>query len=264
MRAVSHARAHGGRSAVRWPFLVASLAAHGLALLPLAALLPAGTIDPRTQIVAVSLLTAPRPPRPVVAPPRPPSAVRTVSPQSLVALQPDPPAPATNEPQRRRPPHVARAAVSAVASALLAPSAGTELPPGSLAVPTTTSQAAGALSLAAGTAAASQETPGVAEVATLPARSPSTDPCTAAAPALRRAVDSQTRYPSLALRRRLTGTTVVGFALASDGTLAETTVLVSSGSALLDDAALTAVRNAGPFPAGGCRFELPVNFRLDE
>jgi len=264
MRAVSHVAVHVGRPAFRWPFLLASLAAHVLVLLPLAALLPVGTMDRHTQIVAVSLLAAPAPARPVVAPPRPPSAVRAISLPSPVTRQPASPVPAMNEPERRYPPHVTRAAVSVAASALLAPSAGTELPAGSLEVSTTTAQAASAPSTAAGTAAGPEETPGGATVVMPSRRSPSVDPCTAAASALRRAVDSQTRYPALALRRRLTGTTVIGFALASDGTLAETTVLVSSGSALLDDAALAAVRKAGPFPAGGCRFELPVNFRLDE
>jgi protein TonB len=98
----------------------------------------------------------------------------------------------------------------------------------------------------------------------VPAAASAPDPCRAAAAQLRAAVDGQTRYPPLARRRRVAGTTVVSFTLAPNGTLQDARVAASSGTALLDDAALAAVRDAAPYPVGGCRFELPVRFSLTD
>lgn len=63
------------------------------------------------------------------------------------------------------------------------------------------------------------------------------------------------------------GTTRLRFALAVDGALVEVEVAESSGSGLLDRAALEAVRRAAPFPAPpplsaeALRFEIPFQFQ---
>ncbi len=61
---------------------------------------------------------------------------------------------------------------------------------------------------------------------------------------LRRAL----RYPAAAKRQRLRGQVRVGFVVAANGSVASIRVVSSSGSPLLDDAALEAVRRAAPFP----------------
>jgi protein TonB len=81
---------------------------------------------------------------------------------------------------------------------------------------------------------------------------------------LRTVVDSHKRYPPLARRRGLSGTTIVAFRLAADGALARLSVEQSSGSSLLDEAALAAIREAAPFAIGDCSFTLPLQFRLEE
>jgi len=86
--------------------------------------------------------------------------------------------------------------------------------------------------------------------------------CARAGAALRALVAAHKRYPALARRRGLSGTTVLTFGVAADGGLATLSVERSSGSPLLDAAALAAVRDAAPFPIGGCSFTLPVQFRL--
>lgn len=62
------------------------------------------------------------------------------------------------------------------------------------------------------------------------------------------------------------GTTRLRFTLTADGALVDVGVALSSGSGLLDRAALDAVRRAAPFPspplsADGLTFEIPFQFR---
>jgi protein TonB len=67
--------------------------------------------------------------------------------------------------------------------------------------------------------------------------------------AVRYQVDAAKRYPRLAQQRRLQGVVVVGFRLSPDGRLlGEPTVAKSSGSRLLDAAAVRAVRRGAPYP----------------
>lgn len=75
------------------------------------------------------------------------------------------------------------------------------------------------------------------------------------------------RYPLAAQRAGREGTVVVRFVLERDGRLRETSILQSSGDALLDQAAATAierVRSFPPFPAElpeeSLPIELPVRF----
>lgn len=87
---------------------------------------------------------------------------------------------------------------------------------------------------------------------------------------IRQAVDEHKHYPRMARRLGLDGRVVVAFTVEADGRLAGVRVVESSGSELLDEAALEAVRKAAPFPsfpAGIERrrwdFTLPLSFSLD-
>ncbi|MBD8889925.1 energy transducer TonB [Roseibium litorale] len=81
--------------------------------------------------------------------------------------------------------------------------------------------------------------------------------------ALRRAL----RYPSAAKRKRITGEVYVSFTVKQSGQLSNVSVIRSSGSDILDKAALETVRRASPFPpippeAGRSSwpFRLPISF----
>ena len=55
-------------------------------------------------------------------------------------------------------------------------------------------------------------------------------------------------YPSEARSRGITGTAMVRFALASSGGVISASLGRSSGAGILDEAALSMVRRASPFP----------------
>lgn len=87
---------------------------------------------------------------------------------------------------------------------------------------------------------------------------------------IRQAVDAHKHYPRMARRLGVEGRVVLAFTLRDDGRLAEVHVAESSGSELLDEAALQAVRDAAPFPPfpdgiGRERwdFTLPLYFALN-
>jgi protein TonB len=76
-------------------------------------------------------------------------------------------------------------------------------------------------------------------------------------------------YPIMARRGRIEGTTVVRGTLDNDGALRQCTLARTSGSALLDNAAIRAVQSVGQFPpvpgelhGDKLVFELPISFRL--
>ncbi len=76
------------------------------------------------------------------------------------------------------------------------------------------------------------------------------------------------QYPAEALAARLTGRVIVRVALAANGSVAEASVHQSSGSTLLDDAAVTAVRSwrFAPSEHGTAprRLAVPVNFVIQD
>jgi len=79
--------------------------------------------------------------------------------------------------------------------------------------------------------------------------------------AIRARIAAAKRYPMMAERRRIQGEVVVSFRLSFDGRLlGEPKVTESSGSNLLDSAAVRAVQRADPFP----RFPGPVDEMLTE
>jgi len=86
---------------------------------------------------------------------------------------------------------------------------------------------------------------------------------------LRAAILEQQSYPRQARRRRLKGTVVIEFRVDANGSTSELVVRTSSGAAVLDNAALQAVRDVGrfePFPSEvsdlSLLFVVPISFRL--
>jgi protein TonB len=65
--------------------------------------------------------------------------------------------------------------------------------------------------------------------------------------AIKRSIDANWRYPELALRYGLEGRLIVEFEILESGQLQGLRLIRSSGSALLDDEALRAIRSAAPF-----------------
>lgn len=86
---------------------------------------------------------------------------------------------------------------------------------------------------------------------------------------IRQAVDAHKHYPRMARRMGVEGRVMLAFTIRADGRLAGVRVAESSGSEVLDEAALQAVRDAAPFPPfpesiGRERwdFTLPLTFAL--
>ncbi|MBI5500770.1 MAG: TonB family protein [Deltaproteobacteria bacterium] len=273
----------------RWPFVAASLAVHALLVLPLVLVLPGSPPAWRDGRVVVSLLS-PEEPVPERAEPRPAAAAPSLE---LAVPRPVPAAPVpAAEPESaagRRPVRGARRVARAEVAAI--PSAAGDVVGGAepVVAPAAAGVASGGLEMATGIgfgprppgpgSGAEDESggPGIgppslelgagtgvgAGGATGEGASPDPDPCRAASAAVRAAVDARKRYPPVARRRGISGTVEVAFVVAADGTVAEVRVALPSGAALLDEAALEAVRAAAPFAVGGCRFELPVRFFLE-
>jgi protein TonB len=88
--------------------------------------------------------------------------------------------------------------------------------------------------------------------------------------ALVRHLEAHLRYPVQARRQGIEGTARIVFRVGNDGRLAEVEVRESSGSRLLDRAALRTVERSSPLPPGiadaltGAELTLPVTFRLND
>ena len=79
--------------------------------------------------------------------------------------------------------------------------------------------------------------------------------------AIRTRIAAAKRYPMMAERRRIQGEVIVSFRISYDGLLLDApTVTESSGSSLLDGAAVRAVKRAAPFP----RFPGPIDEMFTE
>ena len=79
---------------------------------------------------------------------------------------------------------------------------------------------------------------------------------------IRRRIQEALVYPRLARRREIEGESEVEFAIAADGGASDIALVRSSGSALLDAAALRAVHDAAPLPPVLGRLRIPVRFQL--
>lgn len=79
---------------------------------------------------------------------------------------------------------------------------------------------------------------------------------------LRRRIDARKVYPQMAIRNGWEGRVLVEMHLDLEGRLAEVRLVASSGYAILDDATITAVRHASPFPPVARVVTVPVEYRL--
>jgi protein TonB len=70
-------------------------------------------------------------------------------------------------------------------------------------------------------------------------------------------------YPREAIERGIEGDVIVLLTLTASGGVADATVATSSGHAMLDAAALTAVRRIAGLPSAQRQVLLPVQFRLN-
>lgn len=73
---------------------------------------------------------------------------------------------------------------------------------------------------------------------------------------IKRKIESRWSYPPQALAENREGRALIRFTIAADGRLTDSSVLSSSGSALLDEGALACIRAASPFDP------LPVSFNI--
>ncbi len=80
---------------------------------------------------------------------------------------------------------------------------------------------------------------------------------------IRRQIERVWTYPDAARRDGLEGTVWLRFRIAPDGSVEHVEVDRSSGHTLLDDAAVSAVRRASPYPPYGGPIRYPFTYRLD-
>jgi len=81
---------------------------------------------------------------------------------------------------------------------------------------------------------------------------------------IRRRIGDKLVYPPHARRAGIQGITELGFTIHEDGSISGVTVRVSSGNAILDEAAVAAVFAAAPFPKphSPARIAIPISFKL--
>lgn len=119
-------------------------------------------------------------------------------------------------------------------------------------------------------------TPSASDAAPQAGIAAASDQQNAAIPAVARAhygalvrarVQAAQYYPTRARERGISGTATLRLTIADDGQLADVSLVTSSGSGLLDTAALKAVQDAAPFPpppGGQASFTLPLVFQLND
>jgi TonB family protein len=80
---------------------------------------------------------------------------------------------------------------------------------------------------------------------------------------IRDRIEGAKRYPRLAMHRGIEGLAAVRFQLAKDGNLAHIELTESTGSSLLDKAALETVQRAAPFPYYPETIDVGIRFRAE-
>lgn len=86
---------------------------------------------------------------------------------------------------------------------------------------------------------------------------------------IRSRIEQAKFYPDLARSQGIEGTVELLFTLSADGAVMEVKVLHSSGSPVLDNAAIEAVKRAAPYPVvedwpGTLQLQLSITYRLRE
>jgi TonB family protein len=234
-----------------------SLAAHGLVLgaaawLPRPARAPAAAVDFEV-IEREAAAEAPDPApaeRAAVEPVRPraaPGRARPASPANgAAAPAPEPSRPATSAP-----------AAGALASTAV-------LPPTADGLPVTVAATASSGAMGGEALAGGGSGPGTGRGDGAPAGGPGPGGGSPHAAILAR-LRARTAgcYPRAALRRSVEGVADVSFCVSADGSPADLRLLASTGSALLDDAAVSCVvRGAAPLPGAGACVQVPIDFHL--
>lgn len=79
---------------------------------------------------------------------------------------------------------------------------------------------------------------------------------------LQAAIDRAKSYPRLARERGIEGTVLVRFRVLPSGGVEQVNIVKSSGAAILDEASVKTVRNAGPMPYVGGWIEVPMVYEL--
>jgi len=82
---------------------------------------------------------------------------------------------------------------------------------------------------------------------------------------VQRRIETVKQYPKRAQRRNEQGVVKIVFTIGNDGEVVSVNILTSSGSRLLDGAAIDAVKRASPFarpPNGSMIIQLPIRFEL--
>jgi len=82
---------------------------------------------------------------------------------------------------------------------------------------------------------------------------------------VQRRIETVKQYPKRAQRRNEQGVVKIVFTIGNDGEVVSVNILTSSGSRLLDGAAIDAVKKASPFarpPNGSMIIQLPIRFEL--
>jgi protein TonB len=205
----------------------------------------------------------------LAAPPAAPTVTFSLAASGGLEARPSPPATPTDT--AASPPMLApatpaarpRPVLPAPGPARAAPARGERAPTASVATvddpgaattiaPAVTAESAGGSAAAAPTAAAAPAVPAAAPA------SPAPD-----AIAVRAAVADAIRYPRAARAQGLQGTVAVRFRIAPGGAAEELEVVVSAG-AILDAAAVDAVRRAAPFASPPGWVRVPVIFSLHD
>ncbi len=81
---------------------------------------------------------------------------------------------------------------------------------------------------------------------------------------IRAAIERAKSYPYLARKRGIEGTATAAFTINKTGRPENIRIIRSSGSDILDTAAMETIRRAAPFPAVNGVIEAPIVFRLEK
>ena len=81
---------------------------------------------------------------------------------------------------------------------------------------------------------------------------------------IRARIEAAKHYPLMARRRGLEGTTTVSFRIQSDGSIQALTITHSSGTDILDEAAVQTIQRAAPFPSYSEPIQIGIRFALHE
>jgi TonB family protein len=80
--------------------------------------------------------------------------------------------------------------------------------------------------------------------------------------AIRSAIERAKNYPFLARKKKIEGTVITEFTISSRGNPEDIKIKESSGSEILDSAAIKIITKAAPFPKVNSKIVIPITFKL--